>query len=73
MKVTVYVPCLNNRSTIRQAVSSVFEQTTRPAEVIVIDDGSTDGSTDRLAGLHVRVIRHEQNLGRGATRARANG
>jgi glycosyltransferase involved in cell wall biosynthesis len=71
VKVTAYVPCWNNRSTIRQAVSSVLDQTTRPAEVIVVDDGSTDGATDRLAGLHVRVIRHEQNLGRGGTRARA--
>lgn len=68
---SAYVPCFNNAATIRQAVEGVLTQTVRPAEILVIDDGSTDESASNLAGLPVRVIRQERNLGRGAARARA--
>ena len=33
--------------------------------VIVIDDGSTDGTADALADLNISVIRHERNMGKG--------
>lgn len=71
MRVSAYVPCYNNAATIRRAVESVLAQSVRPDEVLVVDDGSTDDSTARLAGLPVRVVRHSSNLGRGAARARA--
>jgi len=35
-------------------------------QVLVVDDGSSDGSADELADLSARVIRHEQHLGKGA-------
>jgi len=69
--VTAYVPCYNAAATIRRAVESVLAQTVRPAEVLVVDDGSTDGSIGALRGLDVRVIAHPGNLGRGQSRARA--
>jgi glycosyltransferase involved in cell wall biosynthesis len=68
---SAYVPCCNNAATIRAAVAGLWAQAVAPAEVIVVDDGSTDGSAEALAGLDVRIIRHERNLGRGAARARA--
>lgn len=71
MRYSAYVPCCNDAATIRAAVESVLAQTLPPAEVLVVDDASTDASLAQLAGLDIRVIRHESNLGRGAVRARA--
>jgi glycosyltransferase involved in cell wall biosynthesis len=68
MKVSAYVPCYNARRTIREAVRSIVLQTVSPAEVFVVDDGSTDGSGN-LCG--VNVIRLDSNAGRGAARAKA--
>jgi GT2 family glycosyltransferase len=69
--ISAYVPCYNNTATVRRAVEGVLAQTLAPVEVLVIDDGSTDGSCGQLVGLPVRIIRQDKNLGRGATRARA--
>jgi glycosyltransferase involved in cell wall biosynthesis len=71
MKLSAYVPCYNAAATVRRAVESVLAQTIRPDEVLVVDDGSTDGSLDAVRGLDVRIIAHRQNLGRGEARARA--
>lgn len=68
---SAYVPCCDDRATLRRAVESVLAQSVPPAEVLVIDDASRDDSLASLAGLPVRAIRHERNLGRGAARARA--
>ena len=60
--------CINNYNYGRylgEAIDSVFAQTYPPLEVIVVDDGSTDGSADFVAetyGDRVRLIRSE-NLG----------
>jgi glycosyltransferase involved in cell wall biosynthesis len=69
--VTAYVPCHNAAATLRRAVESVLAQTLKPAEVLVVDDGSTDGSVDAVRDLDVRIIAHPRNLGRGESRARA--
>jgi GT2 family glycosyltransferase len=66
-----YVPCFNNAATLRGAVESLWAQTMPPAEIVVVDDGSTDGSFQCVRDLGVRVVRHDTNLGRGAARARA--
>ena len=68
MNVSAYIPCYNARATIRETVQSVVDQTISPAEIFVIDDGSTDGSGD-ISG--VTVIRCDSNAGRGAARALA--
>jgi glycosyltransferase involved in cell wall biosynthesis len=68
--ISAYVPCFNNATTVRAAVTSLLSQTIAPQEVLVVDDGSTDGSVERLEGLDVRVIRNACNQGRGAVRRR---
>jgi len=49
--VTVVVPAYNVASYIREAVESALAQTVSNIEVLVIDDGSTDGTADRLEGF----------------------
>lgn len=75
--VTVVIPVYNGRSYLPEAIESALAQTYRPVEVIVIDDGSTDGSRDvALRYASVQVCRQDHG-GLGAARnaaiARASG
>jgi len=71
MRISGYVPCCNNAETIRAAVGSLLAQNFPPAEVIVVDDGSTDNSASAVHDLPVRYIRQEVCRGRGAVRSLA--
>ncbi len=57
--VSVIIPTYNRRETISGTIDSVLNQTFRDFEIIVVDDGSTDGTGEVLAGYSdaVRVIR----------------
>ncbi|MFC1705554.1 glycosyltransferase [Planctomycetota bacterium] len=68
MNVSVYVPCFNAVRTVGVALDSLLRQTHRPDEVILVDDGSTDGSAMIAEQFPVRVVRHQQNRGLGAAR-----
>jgi glycosyltransferase involved in cell wall biosynthesis len=60
--VSVVIPVLDHAALLGEAIDSVLGQSEPPAEVIVVDDGSTDGSGDVAAryGTPVRVIRQER-------------
>jgi glycosyltransferase involved in cell wall biosynthesis len=66
---SVIIPTYNRAALIGQAVDSVFAQMYNDYEVIVVDDGSTDRTTDVLQdyGDRIRVL-HQQNTGPGAAR-----
>lgn len=72
--VSVVIPCLDAEATIEVSVRSVLNQSLRDIEVIVVDDGSQDGSLDvvrRLAGRDRRVrLAHGDGRGPGAARNR---
>lgn len=70
-QVSVVVPVYEGERFLEEALRSVVDQDPAPAEVIVIDDGSTDRSGDiaRSFGDPVRVIRQE-NAGPAAARNR---
>jgi len=44
MSVAVVIPCRNEASSIRDLLNALAGQTTTPSEIVVVDDGSTDGS-----------------------------
>ena len=54
-RVSVVVPAYNAVSTIGQTLDSVFSQTFRDFEVVVVDDGSTDGTRGVIAGYGERI------------------
>lgn len=64
LRAAVVVPALNEAPTIRDVVEGVCAHAT---DVIVVDDGSTDGTGDRLAGLPVTVLRNERTCGKAAS------
>ena len=69
MRISVIIPTYNRKDFLLAALNSVFAQTRPAAEVIVIDDGSTDGTDDALAGYSHSLVYHYQNNA-GQNRAR---
>ncbi|MEK9842998.1 MULTISPECIES: glycosyltransferase family 2 protein [Thalassospira] len=71
--VSVIIPCYNGHAFLEQAIRSAKEQTVKPVEVIVIDDGSNDPETieflDQMSD-DVRLVRQEN---RGLPGARNRG
>ena len=79
--VSVLIPSYCCADTITRAVESVVEQTLVPAEIIMVDDASSDGGATYSAlkdmqqrfsmRTSIRIIRMERNGGPGAARNRA--
>jgi glycosyltransferase involved in cell wall biosynthesis len=72
-RVTVVVPAYQREAAIAAALASVTAQTYRGLEVLVVDDGSTDGTAAVVEGLaaadrRIRLIRFDRNQGRSAAR-----
>jgi glycosyltransferase involved in cell wall biosynthesis len=67
--VTTIIPAFNAERFIDEAIESVLLQTYSSIEVIVVDDGSTDDTVDRLAkyGSRIRCV-HQENRGPAAAR-----
>lgn len=71
--ISVFFPCYNDRGTIASMVldvKSVLEKITDDYEIIVVDDGSSDGSRDLLLKLQydvpqLKLVMHEKNKGYG--------
>lgn len=77
IKVSILIPMWNVRSYIERSVQSVYNQTYKNIECILIDDGSTDGTYDELqrvlaslpsSEIVFRPYRREENKGVAATR-----
>ena len=68
MKISVVIPVFNERETIAQVIGRVHAVLgERPSEIVVVDDGSSDGTRDILRSVEgIRLIEHEGNQGKGA-------
>ncbi len=69
-RVSVIVPVYNGAKTVAEALQSVFAQSYKDYEVIVVNDGSTDSTAEVLAGFgdKIRLISLGQNGGQSAAR-----
>lgn len=64
MNISVIIPTHNRCELLRRALLSVFAQTLQPTEVVIIDDGSTDGTNAMLRQEFPAVsYYHQENSG----------
>ncbi len=70
ISISVVIPCYNEVATIEQVIDAVLSAPVAEREVILVDDGSTDGSAElirtKLESRVDRVIFHDRNQGKGA-------
>lgn len=76
-RISVVIPLYNKEREVGRALTSVIEQSLAPREIIVVDDGSTDGSANVVEDIiashpdaHIHLIRQEN---RGVSAARNRG
>ena len=70
MKLSVVIPCYNEAPTLERLLKAVRAAPWPEIEIVVVDDCSTDGSTQMLQGalrpLVDQLVLHERNRGKGA-------
>jgi glycosyltransferase involved in cell wall biosynthesis len=70
MKVSIVIPCYNEKNTIEKIVDAVCKTPIQSKEIIVVDDCSQDGTEtvlrEKLSHLVDRIIYHPVNRGKGA-------
>ena len=66
---SIIIPCFNESKTILSLIDAVKKSPVKNREIIIVDDGSQDGTRDILNHLNdpeVRIIFHSKNKGKGA-------
>jgi len=69
MKLSIIIPCYNEKDTIIDLLEAVRRSPIPDKEIVLVDDGSSDGTRDLLQTLSsddLRIIFHETNKGKGA-------
>jgi hypothetical protein len=70
--ISVVIPTFNRALLVRRAIESVHRQTVRPAQIIVVDDGSTDETTEAIRGCS-DSLEYVRQANAGAAAARNTG
>lgn len=73
LNISCYVPLHNNAGTIAYCLDSLLQQSLKPAEIIVIDDASSDRGREIAERYPVKLIGHPVNKGLAAARNTAVG
>ena len=60
-KISVVIPTLNRINTLERALDSVINQTYKPAEIIVVDNGSSDGTLKFLREQYPKITTLTEN------------
>jgi glycosyltransferase involved in cell wall biosynthesis len=70
MKISVIIPCFDERKTIEQVIGAVRAAPIKEIEIIIVDDASTDGTAtllkEKIAPVVDRIIYQPRNRGKGA-------
>ena len=67
--VSICIPTYNRKEYLRETIDSILAQTYKDFEIVVVDDGSTDGTEDMIKKLDVPVTYYwQQNSGDAAAR-----
>jgi glycosyltransferase involved in cell wall biosynthesis len=66
--VSIVMPCYNAEKYFKEAIESVINQTYKNLEIVLVDDGSTDGTSELLNKYaekvpQIKIISNEKNLG----------
>lgn len=71
-RISVVIPCYNAERYLQGAIDSILSQTCQDLEILVVDDGSTDGTQQMVSGVRDGRLRylHQQNRGPAAARNR---
>lgn len=72
MDYSVIIPTYNRLGILQRAIDSVYAQTQQAEEIIVVDDGSTDGTYEYISTHYPQIILQEQS-NKGVSAARNNG
>ena len=72
MKISVVIPTFNRISLVARAIDSVLKQSLNPYEIIVVDDGSDDGTSEMIQNKYksIKLIQQQNN---GVSAARNKG
>ncbi|MEX2234089.1 MAG: glycosyltransferase [Cyclobacteriaceae bacterium] len=69
-RVTVLMPVYNAEHFLREAIDSILDQSFKPFEFLIIDDGSADGSVEIIRSYRdprIRFVQNKKNIGITAT------
>ena len=70
MKLSIVIPCFNEKATILELIDAVQSAPIQDKQIIIVDDGSTDGNREILKVIEgedvIDIIYHETNKGKGA-------
>jgi len=72
MKISVIIPTFNRIDLLKRAIDSVLNQSIKPYDIIVVDDGSIDGTSDMIQQKY-KSIKLIQQKNSGVSAARNNG
>lgn len=72
-KVSVVIPCYNDKYYIQETVQSILRQTFQDFEIIVVDDGSNEETKEILRSFNNKKIQILTQINQGVSNARNNG